>query len=80
MLSVAFVAVSEHVPAFRALATPDVIEQLADPDVTLYVTDPVPEPPDVPKVIPVLRSPETSFIERAFWESLANVTVVATDD
>ena len=67
-------------PALRALTTPDVIEQLADPDVTVYVTDPVPEPPDVDNVIPVLRSPETSFIERAFWVSLANVTVVAIDD
>ena len=80
MLSVAFVAVSEHVPAFRALATPDVIEQLAEPDVTVKVTDPIPDPPDVDNVIPVLRSPETSVIDSALWVSLANVTSVATDD
>jgi hypothetical protein len=68
------------VPALRALATPEVIEQLPDPEVTAYDTVPVPEPPDVPKVIPVLRSPETSLIDKAFWVSFANDTVVATDD
>jgi hypothetical protein len=67
------------VPAVRALATPEVIEQLPDPDETEYETEPVPEPPDVPKVIPVLRSPETSLIDKAFWVSFANDTVVATD-
>jgi hypothetical protein len=80
LLSVAFVAVSEHVPAFRALATPDVIEQLAEPDVTVKVTVPVPDPPDVDNVIPVSKSPELSRKVKAFCVSLANVTVVATDD
>jgi hypothetical protein len=68
------------VPALRALATPDVTEQFADPDVTVYDTVPVPEPPDVPKVIPESKSPELSRNVKAFWVSFANVTVVATDD
>jgi hypothetical protein len=74
------VVVSEHVPALRALATPDVIEQLADPDVTEYETAPVPEPPDTDNVMPVSKSPELSRNVKVFCVSFANVTKVATDD
>ena len=69
-----------QLPAKRAFTTPDVIEQLADPDVTEYDTAPVPEPPDTDKVMPVSRSPELSRNVRAFCVSFAKVTKVATDE
>ena len=69
-----------QLPAKRAFTTPDVIEQLAEPDVTEYETEPVPEPPDTDNVMPVSRSPELSRRVRVFCVSFANVTSVATDD
>jgi hypothetical protein len=59
---------------------PEVIEQFADPEVTEYETVPVPEPPDVDNVMPESKSPELSRKVRAFCESFAKVTSVATDD
>jgi hypothetical protein len=44
--------VNEQVPEKRAFTTPDVIEQLAEPEVTEYETVPVPEPPETDNVMP----------------------------
>ena len=72
--------VSVQLPVKRAFTTPDVIEQLAEPDVTEYETVPVPEPPDTDNAIPVSKSPELSRKVKAFCVSFANVTTVATDE
>ena len=69
-----------QLPTKRALTTPEVIEQLAEPDVTEYDTAPVPEPPDTDNVMPVSKSPELSRKVKAFCVSFANVTKVATDE
>lgn len=79
-MSLALVEVNVQLPTKRALTTPDVIEQLAEPDVTEYETEPLPEPPDTDKVMPESRSPELSRNVRVFCVSFANVTKVATDE
>ena len=79
-MSAAFVVVNKQLPTSRALTTPEATEQFAVPEVTLYDTAPVPEPPDTDNVIPVSRSPATSRTDNKFCESRAKVTVVAAED
>ena len=79
MESDALVTVSAHVPTARAVTTPEVIAQLADPMVTDKVTDPVPEPPVTDTMMPVYRSPLVVATESAVCDNLLNVTVVADE-
>jgi hypothetical protein len=75
------VEVSVQLPALRAFTTPDVIEQLAEPNVTEYDTAPVPEPPETDNVMPVVQIARTlSRNVKAFCVSFAKVTGVAIDD
>lgn len=64
-VSEAFVTVSVHVPTTRADTTPAVREQFAVPLDTDEVTEPVPDPPRIDKMMPVYKSPFVVATDRA---------------
>lgn len=66
-MSAALVTVSVHVPTARADTTPEVREQFAVPLDTDDVVEPVPEPPEIDKMIPVKRSPFVVETDKAAW-------------
>jgi hypothetical protein len=81
LASPALVALTEQVPAeVEVNVDPPTAHPVAVPLVTVKVTAPVPDPPDVVRVSGVEKVPEVEVTERAAWRALPNVTVVGEDD
>lgn len=80
LVSDAFDTDNEHVPKARAVTSPDVSVQFADPCVTEVETFPVPPPPLIATMIPVTKSPVVVATDNAGCEMRSMVMVVAADD
>jgi hypothetical protein len=74
LLSLAFVAVTKHVPGAAAVSVEPVTVQVVVPALCEYVTLPPPEPPEVVSERLVPKFPEVEVIERLDWLALATVT------
>lgn len=81
LASVALVAATEQVPALVVVRLdPLTAQPVAVPLVTVKLTPPVPEPPDVVSGNAVPNVPVTEVRLRAAWVALAKVTAVGDDD